>query len=59
MLGNTTNTSRSVKRMRVKGGAESAVEGKENQPAKYLATLRDNTQGTPRRELDLDVFGNS
>jgi len=57
VLGDATNTSRSVKRMRVKGGVESVVEGKENKPARYLATLRDKAQGTPRRELDFDVFG--
>lgn len=54
VLGDATNTSKSVKRMRVKGGVESMVEstaeGKENKPSKYLATLRDKVQGTPRSE---------
>ena len=53
VLGNTTNSSRCVKRMRVEGGAESEAEGKENKPAKYLATLRDKAQGTPRSKSHL------
>jgi hypothetical protein len=57
VLGDATNTSRSVKRMRVKGAAGSAAEGKENKPATYLATLRDKAQGTPRRELIWMSFG--
>lgn len=51
MLGDTTNTSRSVKRLRLKGAPENVQDGKENRPAKYLATLRDEAQGTPRSEL--------
>lgn len=52
VLGDATNTSRSVKRMRVKGEGDSVTaEGKENKPARYLATLRDKAQGTPRSEL--------
>lgn len=57
MLGDTTNTSRSVKRLRLKGAPENVQGGKENRPAKYLATLQDKAQGTPRRETSRYAFG--
>ena len=50
VLSDTTNTSHSVKRLRLKAATESLPEGKENRPAKYLATLRDEAKETPKRE---------
>lgn len=50
-LGDTTNTPRPVKRLRLKDVPKIENDGKENKAAQYLTTLRDKENaGTPRRE---------
>ena len=51
VLSDTTNTAHAVKRLRLKGFAEESLRGKENQSMKYLATLQDKTQETPKSEF--------
>lgn len=48
VLGDATNTSHSIKRLRLKGTPDNLLEGKENEPRRYLATLQDEAKGTPR-----------
>ena len=50
-LGDSTNTSRPVKRLRLKDVPEVENDGKDNRAAQYLTTLREKENaGTPRRE---------
>ncbi|KAF6221481.1 hypothetical protein HO133_002337 [Letharia lupina] len=50
-LGDTTNTPRPVKRLRLKDVPKIENNGKENKAAQYLTTLRDKeSAGTPRRK---------
>lgn len=50
-LGDTTNTPRPVKRLRLRDVPKIENNGKENKAAQYLTTLRDKeSAGTPRRE---------
>ena len=49
-LGNATNTSYAVKRLRIKGPLEDLAEGKENRSMRYLATLTDEAKGSPKSE---------
>ena len=50
-LGEATNTSRPVKRLRLKDAPKVENDGKENKAAQYFTTLRDKEiAGTPRRE---------
>ena len=55
VLGDATNTTKSVKRLRVKGALNSPADGKENEPSKYLATLREQAQETPKSRPSLDI----
>ena len=50
MLGDSTNTPRPVKRMRLKDASDGGRGGKENRTAQYFATLQDKVQGTPKSE---------
>ena len=61
-LGDATNTSRPVKRLRLKDAPKVEDDGKENKAAPYFATLRDKeNSGTPRRKccryLHLGMLG--
>ena len=50
-LGDATNTSRPVKRLRLKDAPKVENDEKENKAAPYFTTLRDKENaGTPRRE---------
>lgn len=50
-LGDSTNTSRPVKRLRLKDVPKVENDGKDNRAAQYFTTLRDKENaGTPRRK---------
>ena len=52
-LRDATNTSHSVKRLRLQDGTECVRDGKENKPTTYLATLRDEAMDSPKSQLNL------
>ena len=48
VLADATNTLHAVKRLRLKAVSENPLGGKENKSVKYLATLRDDLEETPK-----------
>ena len=50
ILADTTNALHAVKRLRLKAAPENLHIGKENKCVKYLATLRDESEGTPKSQ---------
>ena len=56
-LNDTTNTSHSVKRLRLKGAPGTSIGGKENKDTEYLATLQDEDKETPKRNLHSSGHG--
>ena len=56
-LGDATNSSRPVKRLRLKDGSKVEPDGRGSQAAPYFTTLRDKENaGTPRRKCGLQWY---
>ena len=59
-LGDATNTSRPVKRLRLKDAAKAENDGEANKAAQYFTTLHDKENaGTPRRECYDAIFSDA